>query len=342
MESISMLQNIVTHECSGYIHKMIKQLRLILLPTVLAASIVLTACSGPASSPTSTNTDIFVDRGLKIPLDAVKMSPETDAQPPQMHSSDFENPVPVPGQVNSAGAEDSPFITPDGNTLYFFFTPDVKIPAEKQLLDGVTGIYRSKKVNGEWTEPERIILQDPGKLALDGCGFVLGDAMWFCSAREGYEGIPWFTADQVNGIWQNWENANFDPALQVGELHISSDGNELYFHSDRPGGKGGLDLWVSKKVDGTWQDPINVSAVNTADAEGWPALNPAGDELWFYRNYGIWRSKKVNGEWQEPELIVSSLAGEPSIDKDGNLYFVHHFIDDDKMIEADIYVAYRR
>ena len=200
MESISMLQNIVTHECSGYIHKMIKQLRLILLPTVLAASIVLTACRGPASSPTSTNTAIFVDRGSKIPLDVVKMSPETDAQPPQMHSSEFEAPAPVPGQVNSAGAEDSPFITPDGSTLYFFFTPDVDIPAEKQLLDGVTGIYRSLKTNGEWTMPERVMLQDPGKLALDGCGFVLGEAMWFCSAREGYEGIHWFTADQVDGI----------------------------------------------------------------------------------------------------------------------------------------------
>jgi hypothetical protein len=318
---------------------MIKQLRLILLPTVLAVSIFLTACSSPASSPTSTNTAIFVDRESKIPPDAEKMSPETDVHPPQLQSGDFENPVPVPGRVNTAGAEDSPFITPDGNTLYFFFTPDVTIPAEKQLLDGVTGIYRSVKVNGEWAEPERITLQDSGKLAMDGCEFVLGDRMWFCSAREGYEGIHWFTADQVDEVWQNWENADFDPAFQVGELHISSDGNELYFHSERPGGKGGLDIWVSKKVDGAWQEPVNVAAVNTADGEGWPALDPKGDELWFYRNFGIWKSKEVNGEWQEPELVVSSLAGEPSIDKDGNLYFVHHFFNDDRMIEADIYVA---
>ena len=45
------------------------------------------------------------------------------------------------GPVNTAGAEDSPFVTPDGQTLYFFFTPDVRVPAEQQLLDGVTGIW---------------------------------------------------------------------------------------------------------------------------------------------------------------------------------------------------------
>jgi hypothetical protein len=33
--------------------------------------------------------------------------------------------------VNTAGGEDSPFVTPDGNTLYYVFTPDVNIPAER-------------------------------------------------------------------------------------------------------------------------------------------------------------------------------------------------------------------
>jgi len=82
--------------------------------------------------------------------------------------------------------------------------------------------------------------------------------------------------------------------------------------------------------------------VNTPDHDGWPALNPTEDELWITRNWGVWRSKKVNGEWQEAELIVSPLAGEASIDHAGNLYFVHHFYVDGKMIEADIYVAYRK
>jgi len=259
-----------------------------------------------------------------------------------MYSSDYESPVPLPGTVNTAGAEDSPYITPDGNTLYFVFTPDVNMPLEKQLMDGVTGIYVSHKTDGVWGEAQRVVLQDPGKLSLDGCEYVRDDIMWFCSTREGYTNLHWFTAEFVNGSWKNWKLADFDPSFEVGELHFSTDGSEVYFGSERSGGKGGLDIWSSRLVDGAWQEPVNINAVNTVDSEGWPALNPAEDEVWFYRNYGIWRSKSMDGEWQPPELIVSPLAGEPTLDMDENLYFVHHFYHDDQMIEADIYVAYKR
>ncbi len=283
-----------------------------------------------------------IDRTSLIPTDAVKMTPETDQNPPISLSDDYEQPVPVPGLVNTAGAEDGVFITPDGNAMYFFFTPDVSIPVEKQLLDGVTGIYVSNMQGDDWAEPKRVILQDKGKLAMDGCEFVLGNKIWFCSAREGYEGINWFTAEFSNGRWQGWTEAGFNPEYQVGELHISADGNTLYYHSSKAGGMGGLDIWMSELVDGVWQQPVNVSAVNTVNDEGWPALNPAEDELWFLRNWGVWRSKLVNGAWQEPELIVSPLAGEPSLDSEGNLYFVHHYYVDGEMVEADIYVAYRK
>jgi len=44
-----------------------------------------------------------------------------------------------------------------------------------------------------------------------------------------------------------------------------------------------------------------------------------------------------------PEVVVSSLAGEPTLDSQGNLYFVHHYSDAaGKLWEADIYVCRRR
>jgi hypothetical protein len=255
------------------------------------------------------------------------------------------DPVPVQGPVNTAGAEDSAFILPDGNTLYFFFTPDVRLPVEKQVLDPTVGIYVSQKNESGWSEPERVVLQDPGKLALDGAEFVQGNLMYFCSAREGYTGVHWFKAEYRDGKWQNWENA--DQILktneyETGELHISEDGNELYFHSPRAGGKGGLDIWVSQKVNGAWSTPVNVAAVNTERDEGWPALSPNGEELWFSRDYGVWRSLKVDNEWQTPEKMFFPLAGEPSIDSAGNVYFTHHFFNNNTMIEADIYIATKK
>lgn len=285
----------------------------------------------------------LIDRESKIPTNAVKVAPETDLNPPKSYSLDYYDPVPLPYPINTAGGEDSAFIMPDGKTLYFWFTPDVNIPVEKQLFDGVTGIYVSHKSGDTWSKPERIILQDPKKLALDGCGFVKDNLMFFCSAREGYTGMNWFAAefDSSTNKWINWKKANFPESYEVGELHIY--GNDLYFHSARAGGKGGLDLWVMEKDSkGEWSEPINLTNVNTERDEGWPAISPNGKELWISRDYGLWRSKWINGEWTEPELMISPLAGEASIDNEGNVYFTHHFFKDNKMIEADIYVAYKK
>lgn len=182
-----------------------------------------------------------VDRHSKIPLDIVKVTQENDKYPPQLHSDEYEQPVPL-AVINTAGAEDSPFIPLDRDELYLFFTPDVRVPVEKQILDGVTGIYISKNINGIFQEPKRVILQNSDKLSLDGCGFVQDNTMLFCSAREGYTGLHWFSAEYNDGTWTNWVNADFDPSYEVGELHIHRD--ELYYHSLKEGGKGGSDIWM--------------------------------------------------------------------------------------------------
>jgi hypothetical protein len=290
-----------------------------------------------------------IDRESKIPAGQAKITPETDAHPPILHSEEYEQPVPMPYPINTAGAEDSAFIMPDGNTFYIWFTPDVTVPPDKQILDDVTGIYVSNKVNGQWQQPQRVWLQDECHLALDGAPFVRGDEMWFCSAREGnYRGVDMWTAELQDCCWTNWQNAGqkLNVDYEIGELHITADGTEMYFHSGRAGGKGQYDIWVTRYVDGEWQEPENVEAVNTSDNEGWPFITQDGNELWFTRTYlgtpAIFRSKKVDGEWQEPELIVSQFAAEPSLDNEGNIYFTHHFFEDGVMLEADYYVAYRK
>lgn len=211
----------------------------------------------------------IVDRESTIPGDIVKVNPTEDMFPPKLHSDDYEEPVPMDYPINTVGAEDSAFITPDGSTLYFFFTPDVRIPVEKQVIDGITGIYVSRKVNDKWIKPEKMILQDAKKVAMDGCAFIQEDTIWFCSVREGYTGINFFTAEFVNGKWQNWKYVGDQLSFyEMGELHITADHNELYFHSPREGGKGKMDIWVSKNENGAWQEPENVEAINTVEIEG--------------------------------------------------------------------------
>lgn len=285
-----------------------------------------------------------------------KWTPQSDAHPPVLEaafSQHFYAPELLGGPINTAGAEDSPFITPDGNNLYFFFTADMNIKPEKQILDRVSGIYWSQRVGGVWTEPQRVWLNYYDDVALDGAEAIVGNTMWFASVRAGVKReIDIYSAKLVDGRWTNWANLGepINVAYQVGELHLSADGNHVYFHSKRAGGKGDMDIWVTSKVNGAWQQPENVAAVNTADGEGWPYVSENGNELWFTRHtvdgvpLGMFRSVKDGGQWQTPERVLSSLAGEPTLDRAGNLYFVHHYYDDaaKEIWEADIYVCRRR
>lgn len=304
--------------------------------------LIISACDQQEPIP-GTPTPL-PSRYSKIPETAQKMGPENDSFPPLLHNSGWEEPQPMPGLVNSAGGEDSPFINPDGDKLFFFFTPDVSLPAERQLGDGVTGIYLSQLREGVWSDPERVLLSDGP--ALDGCPMLVSNQLWFCTVREGLTGLHWFKASYEFGVWGGWQLADFDPAYQVGELHISADGQELYFHSDRPGTLGKNDLWVSRLENGSWGEPENIWAVNSPEDDSRPFLSENGNELWFTRTYrgypAVYLSYRTNGEWGEPALIVSQFAAEPALDREGNLYFVHHFIEDGVMLDADIYLARKK
>ncbi|MEW6742935.1 MAG: hypothetical protein AB1486_09260 [Planctomycetota bacterium] len=295
-----------------------------------------------------------VSRSEAIPPGAVKMRPDLDAHPPQLEPSFqviFEDPVPLPGPINTAGAEDSPFITPDAQWFYVWFTPDPNVPPEEQVFDRVTGIYQSRRDGDDWTDPERVFLNYFDDPALDGAETVADDTLWFGSIRAGnYREIDMYTARLVEGRWRDWTNAGelLNASFEIGELHVTPDGLAIYFDSSRAGGLGKKDIWVTRFVGGTWQEPENVAAVNTAATDGWPALSATGAELWFTRDDlvapAIYRSLQVAGAWSEAERVLQPFAGEPTLDAQGNLYFVHHFWDDaaDQMIEADIYVCYRK
>ena len=292
-------------------------------------------------------------RAETIPTDAVKQTPATDNFPPVLHSSEWETPVPMPGPVNTAGAEDAPVITPDGRTFFFFFTPDVRIPPERQLIDGVSGIWWSKFADTAWTEPERITLCDD--VALDGPMCIEGDTLWFASFRVGNYGTDgdiWL-ADNHGGHWENWWNAGelLNGTYNIGEMYASADGLTIYFDRTGTDGFGGSDLWKTEFSGGSWTVPENLGApVNTALDESRPFLSSDGNELWFtstsrlgYTGPALFRALKTDSGWSAPQEILSNFGGDPVLDDAGNIYFTHHFFTDSlTMIEADIYAAYRR
>ena len=293
-------------------------------------------------------------RQAAIPAQVVKGSPQNDLFPPVLHAvAEFEACVPLEGPVNTAGLEDSPYISPDGSAFFFTFLPDAQATAQEQLLDGVTGIYRSDRVAGSWAEPVRVRLN--GDLSLDGCPTVDGDLMWFCSIRAGNYGEgDLFTAGRMDGEWTNWENAgeHINQTHDFGEMHLSADGQTMWFHRTAAwGGQGDHDLWSATRQADGWSEPVNLGPmVNDDTSQAQPFVSRDESELWFtspskqgLTGPAVWRSRWLNGAWTSPEEMVANFAGEPNLDTAGNLYFVHHFFDANiEMVEADIYFCARK
>src|ERR1043165_46326 len=66
---------------------------------------------------------------------------------------------------------------------------------------------------------------------------------------------------------------------------MSRDGKSLYFYSDRPGGLGGYDIWVSRAGTSGWGEPVNLGpTINSEFSEYGPALTPDGKTLYFASN----------------------------------------------------------
>jgi Tol biopolymer transport system component len=134
---------------------------------------------------------------------------------------------------------------------------------------------------------------------------------------------------------------------------ISSDGLELYFSSDRPGGYGANDIWLVRRATTSdpWGEPVNLGPkVNTQASETPTSISSDGLELYFvdwitprpggYGNCDIWVSRRVskNGPWEEPvnlgpPISTSDNEGDAIISADGlTLYFSRDARDGDLFV----------
>lgn len=89
---------------------------------------------------------------------------------------------------------------------------------------------------------------------------------------------------------------------------LTPDGQTLFWQSNRPGGEGGWDIWMSNRESGSWGDPINAGpAINTAGNEGGPSYNGARNSLCFVNRDLILVESKVIPE--PSTFIMFSIFG---------------------------------
>jgi Tol biopolymer transport system component len=217
---------------------------------------------------------------------------------------------------NDEKANFNPLIAADGKSFAYMVS-----------LKFYDAVMFSRMVNGKWTAPVNITpeLQSDGDfyiscLSADGKLLFLSkndnyNSDIFCSS---YDGKSWSKPVKLNKNinTKSWESHGF----------ISESGNELIFASDRPGGFGGLDLYISRKIKGDWGPPVNLGPeINTPFNEDRPFLINNGKTLFFssqgHENmggYDIFRSDlQSNNLWSEPKNI-----GYPINTPDDNFFFM--------------------
>jgi len=157
-----------------------------------------------------------------------------------------------------------------------------------------------------------------------------GLQLYFSSFRSGGSG-DWdmwistrITAEDDWGVPTNL-GSTVNSNAEDGDQSISSDGLELYFDSERSGGSGGADLWVSKRAttDEPWGAPVNLgSIVNSSSNERYPSISADGLELYFNTNLYwylyVTRRATKNDPWGPPAVVPGYMIW-PDISADGRM-----------------------
>jgi hypothetical protein len=248
-----------------------------------------------------------------------------------------------PGQfVNTAVSDGTPCISPDGLSLYLTSNR----PGSNS--DDLWVVTRSSKEES-WSAPSNL---GPGvnSSSMEYFPSIGADGLsiYFLSNREDGFGSGDLWVATRSSIYDDWNTAvnmgaNINSSRGEASPYISHDGLTLLFASNRPGGYGNYDIYISTRdsTDSAWSEAVNLGpSINGPHLDVAPCLSPDGSILFFhsirpsgYGTYDLYYSRwnSLDSEWSEPVNIgppVNSSYSElgPSISGDGrHLYFSGHF-----------------
>ena len=245
----------------------------------------------------------------------------------------LDNPVPFDPEnvgegVNSAYDEFVNAISSDGEYLYF----TVKLPPAPDNIQAggrlVEDFYFSEWGDGSWQfrRPLGEPVNTPGN---EGALMISADGRYLffagCERQDGFGSCDIYYAIREGEGWSKPRNLGRPVNSGRWDSHPSfaPDGRTLYFSSNRGGGKGGADLWMSRVNDaGEWAPPVNLGdQINSPGNEMSPHIHPDGRTLYFASDghpgmggLDIFVSRmKEDGSWETPRNLgypINTLADE--------------------------------
>ena len=203
-------------------------------------------------------------------------------------------------EFSQGSVNENPAVSFDGNTMVY---------TERRGMNNA--IMYSRKTDGKWQTPVEINAQlkcgeDCSSSSLNYDGTLL-----FLYKTDNYDGNI-YSSEFTNGAWAPIKKLNKNINTKYYESHasISADGRKLYFTSNREGGYGGLDIYVSEKdATGDWGPAVNIgNAINTPYNEDTPFIT-INDSLLYFSSEGhksmggfdIFMSHRSGNGWSAAE-----------------------------------------
>jgi hypothetical protein len=226
--------------------------------------------------------------------------------------------------VNSKFDDKGPAITADGKKMFF----NSRRPAAEDAPKDVEGdgkyfenIYVTTwdSAKQQWAEANEIPGQINQKAAHVACTGISADGKQIFIYKNDVtdaesRGGDIFVSKVSNNKWRTPEpfGKPINTTYWEGGACISPDGKTLYFTSERKGGFGNSDIWMSvRKTKTEWDTPVNLGAeINSPYDEAGLFLAPDGKTLFFCSNgansmgsYDIFKTVCTDGKWSKPENL---------------------------------------
>jgi hypothetical protein len=245
----------------------------------------------------------------------------------------FGTPTNLGPTVNSSRSDGLPRITADGLELYF-----------NSNRSGGYGDYdlwvaTRGKIDDDWGEPMNLGSTINTSTA-DACPSISADGLtlFFASSRPGgYGNSDLYVTTRQTTDDPFGPPVNLGPTVNSSSLDsgpcISIDGLSLFFMSNRPGGSGGDNVWLTTRetINGEWSAPVNLGPnVNGSGLAGFPYISDDGLLLFFasiraggYGAVDIWLAKwnTKDDTWGAPVNlgpVINSSRDELSVCISGN------------------------
>ncbi len=229
--------------------------------------------------------------------------------------------------VNTSDPEYTPLITADESEMLFTSRRANSTGGLKDE-DGqfFEDLYQTNYVAGKWTPPVNL-----GKPVNtndhDATAGLSPDGQKLYVYRPTHGG-DLYESELKGSVWTEPErmNKNINSDGHESSVSVSFDGKKLYYISDKDGGVGNRDIWVSEMdPKGKWGVSTNIGApINTIYGEEGVFIHPDGKTIYFSSQghnsmggYDIFKSEFKDGKWGEPVNLGWPING-----PDDDVFFV--------------------